>query len=75
MNSMKYRIPQQAMQAESPTGPFQVRPFQVALPIDLWAGDLASPRVPVILDTGHSHSFSIRREQDRDWIKASLKQT
>jgi hypothetical protein len=72
---MKFPIPEQSTTADSPTGPVLVRPYQVVVPIGLWAGDQLSPRFPAILDTGHSHNLSIRREQFREWVKADLKQT
>lgn len=72
---MKLPIPEESTTAKSPTGPVLVRPYQVVVPIRLWVGSHLSARLPAILDTGHSHNFSIRRKHFLDWVKAGLKQT
>jgi len=72
---MQYPIPEQATTVDTLTGPVLVRPYQIVVPVGLWLGTHVSARFPAILDTGHSHNFSIRREQVRDWAKAGLRQT
>ena len=71
---MKVLIPEQPGTVATPTGPVLLRPFQIAVSVALTAGGRRSPVFPAILDTGHSHNFSIRHEQLRDWAGLPLKQ-
>ena len=71
---MKILIPEQPGTVATPTGPVLLRPFQIAVSVALTAGGRRSPVFPAILDTGHSHNFSIRHEQLRDWAGLPLKQ-
>ena len=71
---MKLRIPDQPGTVATPTGPVLLRPFQIAVSVALSAGVCRSPTFPAILDTGHSHNFSIRHDQLRDWAGLALKQ-
>ena len=71
---MKLLIPDQPGTVATPTGPVLLRPFQIAVSVALSAGGHRSPTFPAILDTGHSHNFSIRHDQLRDWAGLALKQ-
>ena len=51
-----------------------LRPFQIAVEVSLSVGGRHSPIFPAILDTGHSHNFSIRHDQLRDWAGLALRQ-
>lgn len=68
---MTIKIPEQATNISSPTGPVLVRPYQIVLPVRLIVAGITSPCFPSILDTGHSHNFSIRAEQLHDWCGVS----
>ena len=71
---MNLLIPEQPGTVATPTGPVLLRPFQIAVSVALSAGGRHSPEFPAILDTGHSHNFSIRHDQLRDWAGLPLRQ-
>ena len=71
---MKLLIPEQPGTVATPTGPVLLRPFQIAVEVSLSVGGRHSPIFPAILDTGHSHNFSIRHDQLRDWAGLALRQ-
>lgn len=71
---MKLLIPEQPGTVATPTGPVLLRPFQIAVAVALSAGGRRSPTFPAILDTGHSHNFSIRHDHLRDWAGLALRQ-
>lgn len=59
----------QRTEAQAPTGPVLVRSFQVIVWVSLVIRDEFSPRFPTILDTGHSHNFSINAQHLQDWAQ------
>lgn len=69
---MKISIREQPTTVDSPTGPVLVRPYQIVVSVNLVVGDVLSPSFPAILDTGHSHNFSISEEQLRSWANMKL---
>ncbi|MBI3461470.1 MAG: hypothetical protein HY000_00185 [Planctomycetes bacterium] len=69
---MKISIPDRPTQVDSPTGPVFVRPYQVVVQVRLIVRGGPTPRFPAVLDTGHSHNFSITERQLRDWGQTSL---
>lgn len=71
---MKLLIPEQPGTVATPTGPVVLRPFQIAISVALSASGHRSLTFPAILDTGHSHNFSIRHDQLRDWAGLALRQ-
>lgn len=71
---MKLLIPDQPGTVATPTGPVLLRPFQIAVSVALTVGGQCSPIFPAILDTGHSHNFSIRHDHLRDWAGMALRQ-
>lgn len=71
---MKLLIPEQPGTVATPTGPVLLRPFQIAVSVALSVGGRHSPTFPAILDTGHSHNFSIRHDHLRDWAGLALRQ-
>jgi hypothetical protein len=55
-----------------PDGVAEVKPFQIAVMVSLSARnvlelDPGAPRFPAVLDTGHNHTFAIRREHLVRW--------
>jgi hypothetical protein len=58
---------EEVTQVETPSGPVVVRPYQIVAWVSLALRGKLSPRFPVILDSGHSHNFSISEEQVRLW--------
>lgn len=68
----KVRIPQQRTSAPSPTGPVLVRAFQLIVSVRLGVGGQISSSFPAVLDTGHSHNFSISEALLRAWTGFSL---
>jgi hypothetical protein len=70
---MILRIPEQPTTALSPTGPVLVRAFQIILPVQILIGGRSSQEFPAILDTGHSHNFSMAEQQFRDWVGLALR--
>lgn len=68
----KIRIPQQRTTAPSPTGPVIVHAFQLIVSVRLCVSGQNSGKVPAILDTGHSHNFSISEALLRTWTGLSL---
>ena len=58
---------EQATEVEMSTGPVLVRAYQIVVWVGvLHRGELSRP-FPAILDTGHSHNFSIRAEHLESW--------
>ena len=70
---MKISIPEQSTTVETPTGPVLVRPYQIIVRVRLSAENILSPAFPAVLDTGHSHNFSISETQLREWAQMRLK--
>jgi hypothetical protein len=70
---MKISIPEQSTTVESPTGPVLVRPYQIVVSVRLFAQNVLSPAFPAVLDTGHSHNFSISNAHLREWAQMTLK--
>jgi len=64
---------QEPTTAESPTGRVIVRPHQIIVWVSLVLRDQVSRSFPAILDTGHSHNFSIRQGQVDDWAGVDLR--
>ena len=52
---------------ETSSAPVPVRAHQIVLWASLRVHGAVSPRFPTVLDTGHSHNFSIREEDLRVW--------
>jgi hypothetical protein len=52
---------------ETGSGPFSVRAYQVVVWVSVCVRGSVSPRFPAVLDTGHSHNFSIREEELKTW--------
>jgi hypothetical protein len=50
-----------------PSGPIAVRGYQIIVWVSLSVGGARSRPFPAVLDTGHSHNFSIREVQLRQW--------
>ena len=71
---MIFLISDQPGTVATPTGPVLLRPFQIAVDLSLTVGGQRSPTFPAILDTGHSHNFSIRHDHLRDWAGLALRQ-
>jgi hypothetical protein len=53
-----------------PSGPVVVRSYQIAVWVGLSLRDSLSPPFPAVLDTGHSHNFSIKEELLESWMGA-----
>jgi hypothetical protein len=70
---MKISIPEQPTTVESPTGPVLVRAYQIVLSVRLIAADVLSSAFPAVLDTGHSHNFSISSAHLQDWAQMTLR--
>ncbi len=56
----------------TPDGLVEVKPYQIVVMVSLatrraLALDPGAPRIPAILDTGHNHTFIIRRDQLNRW--------
>ena len=68
----KIRIPRHRTTAPSPTGPVLVRAFQLIVSVRLRVGNQISGSFPAVLDTGHSHNFSISEALLRSWTGFSL---
>lgn len=68
----KIRIRQYKTTAPSPTGPILVRAFQLIVSVRICVGSQVSRSFPAVLDTGHSHNFSISETLLRDWAGLSL---
>lgn len=68
----KIRIPLQSTTISSPTGPVLVRAYQLIVSVRIFATGKASRPFPAILDTGHSHNFSISQALLRNWAQLSL---
>jgi hypothetical protein len=69
---MKISIPERPTTVETPTGPVLVRPYQIVVPVRVTVADQLSPLFPAVLDSGHSHNFSITGDQLRDWAETLL---
>ena len=69
---MKISIPQQSTTVESPTGAVLVRPYQIVVSVQLYTNSVLSPAFPAVIDTGHSHNFSISQTQLRDWAQLAV---
>jgi hypothetical protein len=57
-----------------PDGVAEVKPFHIAVMVSLSARsvlelDPGAPRFPAVLDTGHNHTFAIRREHLVNWSR------
>lgn len=63
----KIRIPQQNTTVSSPTGPVLVRAFQLVVSVRVCVGAKISRPFPAVLDTGHSHNFSISESLMSVW--------
>lgn len=68
------RLPffEEATYVESPSGSILVRPYQIVLWISLSVASRISSSFPAILDTGHTHNFSIREQQLAEWAPAMM---
>ena len=53
---------EKATQVASPWGAVLIRPYQIIVWVSVSVRGLFSPPFPAILDTGHSHNFSIKEE-------------
>lgn len=52
---------------ETPSGRMPVRAYQIIVWVSLsLRGELSRP-FPAVLDTGHSHNFSIKQDQLKQW--------
>jgi len=49
------------------SGPVLVRAYQIVVSVSISVHGVISRSFPVILDTGHSHNFSIKEEHLRIW--------
>ncbi|MEX1096302.1 MAG: hypothetical protein WED34_09650 [Planctomycetales bacterium] len=69
MSSIIRRLPFSAERTEAmtPTGPVVVRPYQAIVWVSLSVQGKLSARFPAILDTGHSHNFSIHERHLAAW--------
>jgi len=50
-----------------PSGPVLVRAYQIVVSVSVSVSNIKSRPFPVILDTGHSHNFSIKEEHLKIW--------
>jgi hypothetical protein len=57
----------QATEINSPSGLVPVRSYQIVLWVGLSIRGKLSREIPAILDTGHSHNFSIKEELLQSW--------
>jgi hypothetical protein len=60
-------ICEEATEVDSPTGPVLIRSYQIVAWVSLSVRGTLSPPFPAILDTGHSHNFSIKEEHLELW--------
>lgn len=68
----KIRISRHKTTAVSPTGPVVVHAYQLIVTVRLCVGNKISGGFPAVLDTGHSHNFSISDALLRAWTDLSL---
>jgi hypothetical protein len=52
---------------ETPSGPMPVRAYQIIVWVSLSLGSRLSRPFPAVLDTGHSHNFSMKEDQLENW--------
>ena len=53
---------EEATEVETPTGPILIRSYQIVAWVGLSVRGMLSRPFPAVLDTGHSHNFSIKEE-------------
>ena len=58
---------EEATEVDTPTGPVLIRSYQIVAWVSLSAHGALSQPFPAILDTGHSHNFSINEEHLELW--------
>jgi hypothetical protein len=56
-----------ATEVETPSGPVLIRSYQIVAWVSLSVRGALSRPFPAILDTGHSHNFSIKEEHLEAW--------
>ena len=57
---------------DTPSGKIAVRPYQLVVWVGLSHGGNLSRPFPAVLDTGHTHNFSMREEHLRAWAHQRL---
>jgi hypothetical protein len=69
MKSILDRCPffEEPTELDGPSGPVLVRSYQIVVWVGLSVRGTLSLPFPAILDTGHSHNFSIKEEQLELW--------
>ncbi len=63
------RLPfyEEATEVDTPSGPVLIRSYQIVAWVGLSIRGTLSPPFPAVLDTGHSHNFSIKEEHFELW--------
>ncbi len=56
---------------DTPSGKIAVRPYQLVVWVGLSLGGSLSRPFPAVLETGHTHNFSMREEHLRAWTDRS----
>jgi len=73
MSAILHQLPFHTAPDEVILGPHRIRikPYQIVFWVSITAREISAPsgtaRVPVILDTGHNHNFSIQRQHLAQW--------
>ncbi len=73
-------ISEQVWKVSTPDGEDVVKPYQIIVFVSITAKNIRelphdSPRLPVVLDTGHNYNFAIRRAQLERWSSLALPRT
>jgi hypothetical protein len=58
---------EEATEARTPSGPILIRSYQIVVWVGLSVRGTLSRPFPAVLDTGHSHNFSIKEEHLDLW--------
>ena len=58
---------EEVTEVDTPSGPILIRSYQIVVWVCLSVGDALSHSFPAVLDTGHSHNFSIKEEHLELW--------
>lgn len=58
---------EEATEVDTPSGPILIRSYQIVIWVGISVRGRLSPPFPAVLDTGHSHNFSIKEEHWELW--------
>jgi len=61
---------EEATEVGAPSGPIVIRSYQIVVWVGLSVHGTLSRPFPAVVDTGHSHNFSIKEEQLELWTGA-----